>query len=109
MTVSGANKRLFDAILKGDNVAVAASLKAGANPNKANAAGVTPLFFAIENDKLDIVKILLKAGAKPEKICPIGKRYKKKTRRCVKDVLVKMAPCPPGKIRNSLSSYTSLY
>ena len=49
------------------------------------------------------------SAEEPEKICPIGKRYNKKTRRCVKDVSVVlpvdpiMAPCPPGKIRNPLT------
>jgi ankyrin repeat protein len=40
-------------------------LEAGANPNVVNSSGATPLFHAVQGGRLDIVKVLLAAGADP--------------------------------------------
>ena len=41
-------------------------LNAGAHLNRANNTGATPLFVPVHNNKLEVVKALLKAGAKTE-------------------------------------------
>lgn len=38
-------------------------LEQGADPNSRRATGTTPLFFAAQGGYLDVVKILIKAGA----------------------------------------------
>ena len=42
-------------------------LKNGANPDKANSFGKTPLFYAVEFDDSELVKLLLENGANPNK------------------------------------------
>ena len=52
---------------------------------------------------------ILPAVAEPDKICPPGKIYNPRTRRCIKAPAVApgadplLAPCPPGKIRNPVT------
>lgn len=52
---------------------------------------------------------VLPAVAEPPKICPPGKIYNARTRRCVKAPAIApgadplLAPCPPGKIRNPVT------
>ena len=44
-------------------------LENGANPLTENRAGVSPLYVASKNGHKDVVKVLLKFGADPTKIC----------------------------------------
>ena len=56
--------KLIDAIINKDTLAVMRLLQAGACPQKAlDSANVTPLHFAAQQNAVDIIKILLKAGA----------------------------------------------
>ncbi len=57
------NTQLFEAITTGDKTAVAEAIQLGANVNQPTAWGVTPLGWAIERGKIDIVPLLLGAGA----------------------------------------------
>lgn len=50
-----------------DPTAVIERLKAGADPNKAGAFGLTPLGVAIDNKRTEIMRILIDAGAE---VCP---------------------------------------
>ena len=46
--------------------AIAALLKIGANPNQTDDDSRTPLMLAVSSNRLDVVKLLLEKGAKPE-------------------------------------------
>lgn len=48
---------------EGDAAGISASIADGADPSKADADGMTPLHFAVLNDRIDAVGALLKAGA----------------------------------------------
>ncbi len=57
---------LIDAIIKNDQQEVAELLLKGCDPQQAeDAANVTPLHFAVQNNRLEIAHILLNAGANP--------------------------------------------
>ncbi|WP_091625037.1 ankyrin repeat domain-containing protein [Micromonospora peucetia] len=62
-------KRLMAAILHGalhkDAVAVSALLRVGADPNAADQEGTTPLYQASVHGAVDLVRLLLAAGAAP--------------------------------------------
>ena len=58
---------LFIAVLKGRKVVVQLLLDGGADPNKANENGETPLRQAAEDGHQDVVKLLLDKGADPDK------------------------------------------
>lgn len=47
----------------GHTTCVLELLEQGADPNIRRATGTTPLFFAAQGGYLDVVKILIKAGA----------------------------------------------
>lgn len=47
----------------GHTTCVLELLEQGADPNSRRATGTTPLFFAAQGGYLDVVKILIKAGA----------------------------------------------
>ncbi len=56
--------KLIDAIIDKDTLALLRLLQDGACPQQAlDSANVTPLHFAAQQDAIDIIKILLKAGA----------------------------------------------
>jgi len=56
-------KLLHDAILKDDKMQVKDLLNQGANVESLNIKGQTPLYSALNNDRLEIAGILLKEGA----------------------------------------------
>jgi ankyrin repeat protein len=55
------SEQLFPAVQTGDAAQVKRLLEAGADPNARNAAGATPLMWAVPD--LPIVKLLVAAGA----------------------------------------------
>lgn len=57
------NTQLFEAIAAGDKTTVAEAIQLGANVNQSTAWGVTPLGWAIERGKIEVVPLLLDAGA----------------------------------------------
>jgi len=57
------NTQLFEAITTGDKTAVAEAIQLGANVNQPTAWGITPLEWAIERGKIEVVPLLLGAGA----------------------------------------------
>ncbi|MFE7359299.1 ankyrin repeat domain-containing protein [Streptomyces sp. NPDC057543] len=58
--------RLFGAILVGDTVRVKAVLRAGADPERGDSEGATPLYTASVNGQSEIARLLLAAGASPD-------------------------------------------
>ncbi|MFJ9722698.1 ankyrin repeat domain-containing protein [Streptomyces sp. NPDC101209] len=58
--------RLFAAILRDDAAEVAALVRAGADPGRADREGTTPLYEAAVNGRAAIVRLLLAAGAPPD-------------------------------------------
>lgn len=63
--LSGDEARLMDAARRGDIGAVSALLKTGANPNRGDDRGDTPLMEAVRQDNLELTQILLDAGTTP--------------------------------------------
>ncbi|WP_372411449.1 ankyrin repeat domain-containing protein [Streptomyces luteireticuli] len=59
-------RRLFVAILMDDAVGAKAALRAGADPERADTYGTTPLYLASVNGAAGIVRFLLAAGASPD-------------------------------------------
>ncbi|GGR77167.1 serine/threonine protein kinase [Streptomyces aureoverticillatus] len=60
------SRRLAEAIPAGDVVRVKALLRAGADPERADDGGATPLYQASVNGKAAIARLLLAAGASPD-------------------------------------------
>ncbi|MFF4730248.1 ankyrin repeat domain-containing protein [Streptomyces mirabilis] len=58
--------RFFEAILVGDTARVKAVLRAGADPERADSEGTTPLYEASVNGEAEIARLLLEAGASPD-------------------------------------------
>ncbi|MFF1649254.1 ankyrin repeat domain-containing protein [Streptomyces sp. NPDC058240] len=54
------------AVLMGDTTRVQALLRAGADPERADSGGVTPLYLASVNGEAEIVRLLLVSGASPD-------------------------------------------
>ncbi|MCY0945497.1 ankyrin repeat domain-containing protein [Streptomyces antarcticus] len=59
------SRRLFDAISKDDAAVVRALLRAGADPDRADCEGTTPLYEASVRGRSEIARLLLAAGASP--------------------------------------------
>jgi ankyrin repeat protein len=59
-------KRLLEAVLRGDAAAASAFLRGGADPNAADREGTTPLYQASVHGAVDLVRLLLAAGAAPD-------------------------------------------
>lgn len=59
-------KRLMEAVLREDAVAASALMRVGADPNAANREGTTPLYQASVHGAVDLVRLLLAAGAVPD-------------------------------------------
>ncbi|MEU9112274.1 ankyrin repeat domain-containing protein [Streptomyces sp. NPDC048483] len=60
------SRRLFAAIPEGDTTCVKALLRAGADPERADSEGTTPLYEASVNGEAAIARLLLAAGAAPD-------------------------------------------
>ncbi|MBH1936607.1 ankyrin repeat domain-containing protein [Streptomyces sp. AV19] len=60
------SRRLFEAILSGDTVGVKTALRAGADPERGNDYGTTPLYLASVNGQAATARLLLAAGARPD-------------------------------------------
>ncbi|MER7723157.1 ankyrin repeat domain-containing protein [Streptomyces sp. NPDC096323] len=58
-------RRLFEALAGSDAAAVKSVLRAGADPERADREGTTPLYEASVRGMTDIVRLLLAAGAAP--------------------------------------------
>ncbi|MFE9868783.1 ankyrin repeat domain-containing protein [Streptomyces sp. NPDC005506] len=60
------SRHLVVAALLGDTTRVKALLRAGADPERADGEGVTPLYVASVNGAAEIARLLLAAGASPD-------------------------------------------
>ncbi|REK87836.1 ankyrin repeat domain-containing protein [Streptomyces inhibens] len=60
------SRHLFEAILMGDTARVKALLRSGADPERADSEGTTPLYAASVNGEAAIARLLLVAGASPD-------------------------------------------
>ncbi|WP_327398083.1 ankyrin repeat domain-containing protein [Streptomyces phaeochromogenes] len=60
------SRQLFAAILAGDTARVQAALRAGADPDRGDSEGTTPLYVASVNGEAAIARLLLVAGASPD-------------------------------------------
>ncbi|MFJ9855704.1 ankyrin repeat domain-containing protein [Streptomyces sp. NPDC101150] len=60
------SRRLCTAVLLRDRTLVKALLRAGADPERANSEGTTPLYQASVNGEAEIARLLLAAGASPD-------------------------------------------
>ncbi|QQM38583.1 ankyrin repeat domain-containing protein [Streptomyces liliifuscus] len=60
------SRQLFAAILAGDTARVKAALRAGADPERGDSEGTTPLYVASVNGEAEIARLLLLAGASPD-------------------------------------------
>ncbi|MGW2064913.1 ankyrin repeat domain-containing protein [Streptomyces sp. NPDC001937] len=60
------SRHLVVAALLGDTTRVKALLRAGADPERADGEGVTPLYAASVNGAAEIARLLLAAGASPD-------------------------------------------
>lgn len=61
----GDDRALLAATARGDDDAIAAALRSGADANALDAEGMTPLHHAVAHRRLEAVAMLLKAGADP--------------------------------------------
>lgn len=66
------DRQLLDAVKRGDAAAVRALLKEGADANAAQGDGLTALHIAAQEGQIEIVKVLLGAGASVEAKSRIG-------------------------------------
>ncbi|WP_326726819.1 ankyrin repeat domain-containing protein [Streptomyces phaeochromogenes] len=60
------SRQLFAAILAGDTARVQAALRSGADPDRGDSEGTTPLYVASVNGEAAIARLLLVAGASPD-------------------------------------------
>ncbi len=60
------SRNLGVAVLLGDTARVRVLLRAGADPERADSDGTTPLYQAPVNGEAEIARLLLKAGASPD-------------------------------------------
>ncbi|MBO4255717.1 ankyrin repeat domain-containing protein [Streptomyces griseorubiginosus] len=60
------SRHLFAAILAADPARVAALLRVGAHPERADSDGTTPLYLASVQGQSEIARLLLTAGAAPD-------------------------------------------
>ncbi|MER6100845.1 ankyrin repeat domain-containing protein [Streptomyces sp. NPDC001832] len=60
------SRQLIEAILVGDTARVKAALRAGADPERGDSEGMTPLYAASVGGKPEIARLLLTAGASPD-------------------------------------------
>jgi ankyrin repeat protein len=60
------SRRLFAATVVGDTDAVRAALRDGADPERADSEGTTPLYTASVNGEAAIARLLLTSGASPD-------------------------------------------
>lgn len=60
------SRHLFTAIAHGDTARVKALLRAGAEPERRDSEGTTPLYEACVNGEAEIAGLLLAAGASPD-------------------------------------------
>ncbi|MFE9847247.1 ankyrin repeat domain-containing protein [Streptomyces sp. NPDC005576] len=58
--------KLVGAVVTGNTASVRTLLRAGADPEAADADGTTPLYTASVQGDADLAKILLRAGARPD-------------------------------------------
>ncbi|WP_406376499.1 ankyrin repeat domain-containing protein [Streptomyces sp. NBC_00647] len=61
----GLSRHLVEAILEGDAARVKAVLRAGADPERGDSEGTTPLYMASVNGEAEIARLLLAAGISP--------------------------------------------
>ncbi|MEV4656664.1 ankyrin repeat domain-containing protein [Micromonospora sp. NPDC049301] len=59
-------KRLVEAVLREDAAVASALLRVGADPDAADREGTTPLYQASVHGAVDLVRLLLAAGAAPD-------------------------------------------
>ncbi|GAA2426650.1 ankyrin repeat domain-containing protein [Streptomyces glaucus] len=60
------SRRLHEAALTGDVARVKALLRAGADPERRDGEGVTPLYLASVQGETEVARLLLEAGAFPD-------------------------------------------
>ncbi|MFJ3176697.1 ankyrin repeat domain-containing protein, partial [Streptomyces roseus] len=60
------SRHLFTAIMQSNAFRARAALRPGADPNRADAEGTTPLYEAAVGGRTEIVRLLLEAGASPD-------------------------------------------
>ncbi|MET8330211.1 ankyrin repeat domain-containing protein [Streptomyces sp. NPDC005181] len=60
------SRHLGEAVVRGDTTRVKALLRAGADPERADSEGTTPLYVASVNGQAEIARLLLVAGACPD-------------------------------------------
>ncbi|MBX9389679.1 ankyrin repeat domain-containing protein [Streptomonospora nanhaiensis] len=58
--------RLFEAILSGDASSVKTLLRRGANPERRNTDGTTPLYLASVQGEAAVARLLMESGASPD-------------------------------------------
>lgn len=73
---SSLTEAMFDAVDRGDQSTVAALLSGGIHPDVEDREGYTPLMIATVHDEVEIMRILLIAGANPNRqtstrFCPL--------------------------------------
>src|SRR5262245_31864571 len=72
LTASSDGTRVADAAMAGDGAAVRAALTGGEDVNAAQGDGMTALHWAARRGDLDVVKMLLAAGANVKAITRLG-------------------------------------
>lgn len=60
------SRRLSEATSAGDTARVKAVLRAGADPERENGDGTTPLYLASVQGEAEVARLLLQAGARPD-------------------------------------------
>ncbi|WP_428950555.1 ankyrin repeat domain-containing protein [Streptomyces sp. cg35] len=60
------SRRLFEAILTGDARSTKTLLRSGADPEKRNSDGTTPLYLASVQGEFEVARLLMEAGASPD-------------------------------------------
>ena len=63
---SGRDAKLFRLIREGETARVREALKGGADPEARELFGATPMLTAVENRRLDVIRLLVDAGADPD-------------------------------------------
>lgn len=60
------SRHLFEATLGADTARVKALLRAGANPERGDSEGTTPLYLASVQGEAEVARLLMEAGASPD-------------------------------------------